>query len=287
MAKVAFIGLGVMGYPMAGHLKTAGHDVTVYNRTSSKADKWVKQFGGKKADTPAHAARDQDFVFACVGNDEDVRAVTIGTDGAFTTMAKGAVFVDHTTDSAKVARQLSQIATQKGFFFLDAPVSGGQSGAEGGKLTIMCGGKQEAFDRVSAILGAYGVSVRLLGQSGSGQLCKMVNQICLAGIVQGLAEGLAFGKKAGLDMDAVLDVLSKGAAGSWQMSNRGQTMIAGQFDFGFAVDWMRKDLGICLDESKMNGAVLPITALIDQFYGDIQAQHGGRLDTSSLIKRLP
>lgn len=287
MAKVAFIGLGVMGYPMAGHLKKAGHDVTVYNRTAAKAEKWVKQFGGKKADTPANAAKGQDIVFACVGNDDDVREVTIGKNGAFKTMAKGALFVDHTTDSAKVARELAERAAQSGIGFIDAPVSGGQAGAEGGKLTIMCGGKKQDFDRVFDILQAYGISVRLMGASGSGQLCKMVNQICLAGVVQGLAEGLAFGKKAGLDMMAVLDVISKGAAGSWQMSNRGQTMIEDKFDFGFAVDWMRKDLGICLDEAKTNGAVLPVTALIDQFYGDIVANHGGRLDTSSLIKRLP
>ena len=287
MAKVAFIGLGVMGYPMAGHLKKAGHDVTVYNRTAKKAEKWVEEFHGKKADTPAEAAKGQDIVFACVGNDNDIREVTTGKDGAFKTMAKGSVFVDHTTDSAKVARELEGEAEKCSIGFIDAPVSGGQAGAENGKLTIMCGGKRDIFEKTADVMKAYGISVKRLGNSGSGQLCKMVNQICLAGAVQGLAEGLAFGKKAGLDMNEVLDVISKGAAGSWQMSNRGTTMVEGKFDFGFAVDWMRKDLGICLDEARSNGAVLPVTALIDQFYADIQAENGGRLDTSSLIKRLP
>ena len=286
MAKIAFIGLGVMGFPMAGHLKNAGHDVTVYNRTKAKAEKWIKQYGGQFADTPEEAAKDQDVVIACVGNDDDLRQVTIGNQGAFKSMKKNAIFVDHTTDSAQVARELFKIAEEKDLGFVDAPVSGGQAGAENGKLTIMCGGRKEIYDRIADIISAYAVSVRLLGESGSGQLCKMVNQICLAGVVQGLAEGLAFGRKAGLDMTAVLEVISKGAAGSWQMENRGPTMLDDKFDFGFAVDWMRKDLGICLDEAKRNGAVLPIIALIDQFYGDVQNIGGGRWDTSSLIKRL-
>lgn len=286
MAKVAFIGLGVMGFPMAGHLITAGHEVTVYNRTTAKAENWVKQYGGRFAKTPAEAAKGQDVVLACVGNDDDLRQVTIGSEGAFQTMHSGAIFVDHTTDSAKVARELSEIGAKSGIGFIDAPVSGGQAGAENGKLTIMCGGEQSVYERIVDIIHTYAVSVRLLGQNGSGQLCKMVNQICLAGVVQGLAEGLAFGQKAGLDMKAVLEVISKGAAGSWQMENRGLNMLDDKFDYGFAVDWMRKDLGICLDEAKSNGSVLPTISLIDQFYGDIQAIGGGRWDTSSLIKRL-
>lgn len=287
MAKVAFLGLGVMGYPMAGHLATAGHDVTVYNRTTTKAEKWVAQFGGHLAKTPAEAAVGQDVVLSCVGNDNDLREVAIGAQGAIAAMRKGSVYVDHTTASALVARDLSEIAAKAGIGFIDAPVSGGQAGAENGKLTIMCGGKQDVYASIEKIISVYAVSVRLLGESGSGQLCKMVNQICLAGVVQGLAEGLAFGHKAGLDMKAVLDVISKGAAGSWQMENRGYNMLEDKFDYGFAVDWMRKDLGMCLDEAKRNGSVLPVIALIDQFYGDVQSLGGGRWDTSSLIKRLP
>lgn len=284
--KLAFIGLGVMGFPMAGHLQKAGHDITVYNRSAQKAESWVKTYGATAAPTPAEAAEGQDIVLACVGNDDDVRSVTIGKNGAFQTMKKGAVFVDHTTASALLARELDQEARGRGLHFIDAPVSGGQAGAEGGKLTVMCGGDEAIFKRIAPVVAAYAVSVRLLGGVGSGQLCKMVNQICLAGVVQGLSEGLSFGARAGLDMQTVLDVISKGAAGSWQMENRGENMLADKFDYGFAVDWMRKDLGICLDEARRNGSVLPLTALIDQFYGDIQRDGGGRLDTSSLIKRL-
>jgi len=286
MAKTAFLGLGVMGFPMAGHLSTAGHEVTVYNRTAAKASQWLQRYNGTSALTPALAARDQDVVFSCVGNDDDLWQVTMGTDGAFHTMKKGAVFVDHTTASAHIARELSAQAQKRGFSFVDAPVSGGQSGAENGKLTVMCGGEKDAFEHVASIISCYAVSVRLLGESGAGQLCKMVNQICLAGVLQGLAEGLAFGRKAGLDMSAVVDVLNKGAAGSWQMENRASTMLAGKFDFGFAVDWMRKDLGICLEQARKNGTSLPVTALIDQFYGDIQELGGQHYDTSSLILRL-
>ncbi|MBK1866250.1 NAD(P)-dependent oxidoreductase [Aestuariivirga sp. YIM B02566] len=285
--RAAWIGLGVMGYPMAGHLKSkAGIPVTVYNRTGAKAEKWAAQFSDKTAPTPAEAARDADFVFACVGNDDDLRQVTTGPDGAFQAMKKGAVFVDHTTASADVARELHAAASAKGLGFVDAPVSGGQAGAENGVLTVMCGGEQGDFDKAAPLIAHYSRMCRLLGPTGSGQLAKMVNQICIAGLVQGLSEAVNFGMKAGLNMEAVVEVISKGAAGSWQMENRHKTMIAGKFDFGFAVDWMRKDLGICLAEANNNGASLPITALIDQFYADVQKMGGKRWDTSSLIARL-
>jgi 3-hydroxyisobutyrate dehydrogenase len=285
--RAAWIGLGVMGYPMAGHLKTkSGIDVTVYNRTSAKAEKWAAQFSGKTAKTPKEAAKDADVVFACIGNDDDLRQVTSGPDGAFQSMKKGSVFVDHTTASAIVARELDGITKSKGIHFVDAPVSGGQAGAENGVLTVMCGGEKEGFDKAAPLVAHYSRMCRLLGPSGSGQLAKMVNQICIAGLVQGLAEGINFGMKAGLDMEAVIEVISKGAAGSWQMENRHKTMIAGKFDFGFAVDWMRKDLGICIDEAKGSGAPLPITALIDQFYAEVQKLGGRRWDTSSLIARF-
>ena len=287
MAKVAFLGLGVMGYPMAGHLKNkGGHDVTVYNRTAAKAEKWVKQFRGKSAPTPKAAAEGQDFVMACVGNDNDLREVTLGKDGAFAAMGKGKVFVDHTTASAEIARELHAAAKKGGFDFIDAPVSGGQAGAENGVLTVMCGGEAEPFGRAEKVIAAYARACNLLGNPGSGQLSKMVNQICIAGLVQGLAEGLHFAKKSGLDIEKLIATISKGAAQSWQMENRYKTMTAGKFDFGFAVDWMRKDLGICLEEAKRNGARLPATALIDQFYAQVQARGGGRWDTSSLIARL-
>jgi 3-hydroxyisobutyrate dehydrogenase len=287
MAKVAFIGLGVMGFPMAGHLaKKGGHAVTVYNRTSAKADAWVAQFGGKSAATPRKAAEDQDFVMACVGNDDDLRSVTIGDDGAFAGMAKNAVFVDHTTASAEVARELEAEARERGFAFVDAPVSGGQAGAENGVLTVMCGGDEAAFKKAEPVIAAYARMCRLLGPAGSGQLTKMVNQICIAGLVQGLSEGVHFAKKAGLDVEAVIETISKGAAQSWQMENRYKTMNAGKFDFGFAVEWMRKDLAICLDEAKRNGASLPVTALVDNFYAEVQKMGGGRWDTSSLVARL-
>lgn len=286
MAKVAFLGLGVMGFPMAGHLAAKGHVVTVYNRTPAKAEAWAARHQGRVAPTPAAAAEGQDFVMACVGNDDDLRAITIGPDGAFATMTKGAIFVDHTTTSAKVARELSAKASALGLHFIDAPVSGGQAGAENGRLTVMCGGEQVVYDRAEPVIAAYAQRIRLLGAAGSGQLCKMVNQICIAGLLQGLAEGVMFAQKAGLDTAAVFDVISKGAAQSWQMENRHATMAAGKFDFGFAVDWMRKDLGICLDEAKTNGARLPVTALVDQFYGEIQDMGGGRWDTSSLVARL-
>jgi 3-hydroxyisobutyrate dehydrogenase len=286
MAKVAFIGLGVMGYPMARHLKAKGHEVTVYNRNSAKADKWVGEHGGKAARTPREAASGQDIVFACVGNDDDLRAVTLGADGAFAGMAKGAIFVDHTTASANVARELHAEAGKKGFAFIDAPVSGGQAGAENGVLTVMCGGDVEPYGKVEPIIMSFARSCRLLGASGSGQLTKMINQICIAGLVQGLAEGIHFGKKAGLDIDAVIDVISKGAAGSWQMENRGKTMNQGKYDFGFAIDWMRKDLGIALEEARRNHASLPVTALVDQFYSDVQKLGGKRWDTSALLARL-
>ena len=286
MAKVAFLGLGVMGYPMAGHLAAKGHAVTVYNRTVAKAEEWVAEHGGTAAATPAEAAAGQDFVMACVGNDDDLRSVTIGDGGAFAAMARDAVFVDHTTASANVARELDAAARAGGFNFVDAPVSGGQAGAENGVLTIMCGGDQAAYDRAAPVIDAYARSQRLLGPSGAGQLTKMVNQICIAGLVQGLSEGLAFAQAAGLDGEAVVDVISKGAAGSWQMENRHKTMLADEFEFGFAVDWMRKDLDICLAEARRNGARLPVTALVDQFYGDVQRMGGGRWDTSSLIRRL-
>ncbi|MDX0059843.1 NAD-binding protein [Sinorhizobium meliloti] len=287
MAKVAFIGLGVMGYPMAGHLKArGGHDVTVYNRTGAKAEQWAAAFGGRTAATPAEAAKDQDFVFACVGNDDDLRSVTTGENGAFETMAPGSVFIDNTTASAAVARELYAAAAAKGAHFIDAPVSGGQAGAENGVLTVMCGGDAEAFDKAKPVIEAYARMVGLMGPAGAGQLTKMINQICIAGLVQGLAEGIHFGKKAGLDIEKVIEVISKGAAGSWQMENRHKTMNEGKYDFGFAVDWMRKDLDIVLAEARHNGAKLPVTALVDQFYGDIQALDGNRWDTSSLLARL-
>ena len=284
--KVAFLGLGVMGYPMAGHLKRAGHDVVVYNRTAAKASQWVGEYGGASDATPEAAAKGADIVFACVGNDDDLRAVTIGERGAFDGMKEGAIFVDHTTASAEVARELSAEAKSRGLQFIDAPVSGGNLGAINGALTVMCGGDARAFATIQPVAMAFSKAVTLLGESGSGQLAKMVNQICIAGLVQGLAEAIAFGQKAGLDMKAVLGVIGKGAAQSWQMDNRGPTMIDGKFDFGFAVDWMRKDLGLVLEEAKRNGARLPVTALVDQFYADVQAQGGQRWDTSSLIKRL-
>jgi 3-hydroxyisobutyrate dehydrogenase len=287
MANVAFLGLGVMGYPMAGHLKNkGGHDVTVYNRTIAKAEKWVTEHGGTLAKTSAEAAKGKDFVFACVGNDDDLRQVTIGNDGAFAAMGKGAIFVDHTTASAEVARELYEAAKLGGFDFLDAPVSGGQAGAENGALTVMIGGAQAVYDRAKPVIDAYAKMTGLMGPAGSGQLTKMVNQICIAGLVQGLAEGIHFGKRAELDIEKVVEVISKGAAGSWQMENRHKTMNAGKFDFGFAIDWMRKDLGICLEEARRNGAKLPVTALVDQFYGDVQAMGGNRWDTSSLMARL-
>ena len=287
MAKVAFLGLGVMGYPMAGHLRNkGGHEVTVYNRTTAKAEKWAKEHGGKFARTPAEAAKGQDFVFACVGNDDDLREVTTGKDGAFSGMAKGAIFIDNTTASAEVARELDAAARTGGFAFLDAPVSGGQAGAENGQLTVMVGGDETVFDKAKPVISAYARMVGLMGPAGAGQLTKMINQICIAGLVQGLAEGIHFGKKAGLDIEKVVDVISKGAAGSWQMENRHKTMNAGKYDFGFAVDWMRKDLGIVLDEADRNGAKLPVTALVDQFYKDVQQMGGRRWDTSSLLARL-
>jgi 3-hydroxyisobutyrate dehydrogenase/2-hydroxy-3-oxopropionate reductase len=284
--KVAFLGLGVMGFPMAGHLARAGHSVTVYNRSPAKAQAWVAEFGGTAKATPREAAMDADIVFSCVGNDDDLRAVTLGADGAFAGMAPGAVLVDHTTASADVARELYGAAKNLGLAFVDAPVSGGQAGAQNGLLTVMCGGDAAAFEKVQPVAMAFSRAFTLLGASGAGQLAKMVNQICIAGLVQGLAEAIAFGQKAGLNMTQVLDVIGKGAAQSWQLDNRGKTMVADQFDFGFAVDWMRKDLGLVLDEARRNGARLPVTALVDQFYADLQAAGGNRLDTSSLIKRL-
>ncbi len=284
--RVAFIGLGVMGYPMAGHLARAGHSVTVYNRSGGKAVAWVAAFGGASRPTPREAAQGAEIVFACVGNDDDLRAVTLGADGAFAGMAPGTVFVDHTTASANVARELSAAGQAQGIAFVDAPVSGGQAGAQNGALTVMCGGDSAAFESVKPAAMAFSRAFTLMGPSGAGQLTKMVNQICIAGLVQGLSEAIAFGQKAGLDMEQVLDVIGKGAAQSWQMDNRGRTMVADQFDFGFAVDWMRKDLGLVFDEAKRNGARLPVTALVDQFYADVQAMGGRRLDTSSLIKRL-
>ncbi|MEH6473182.1 MAG: NAD(P)-dependent oxidoreductase [Halopseudomonas sp.] len=284
--KVAFLGLGVMGYPMAGHLATAGYEVCVYNRTASKASAWVEQYGGSCADTPAAAVEGADLVFACVGNDDDLRQVCTGEQGAFGGMSAGALFVDHTTASAQVAKELYTEAKQQGLGFLDAPVSGGQAGAENGVLTVMVGGVQSDFDRAEAAINCFARALRLMGESGSGQLTKMVNQICIAGLVQGLSEGVHFAKRAGLDAEAVIEVISKGAAQSWQMENRYKTMIDDQFEFGFAVDWMRKDLGIVLDEARDNGAQLPVTALVDQFYSDVQQMGGGRWDTSSLLKRL-
>ncbi|ASW01576.1 NAD(P)-dependent oxidoreductase [Paraburkholderia aromaticivorans] len=284
--RVAFLGLGVMGYPMAGHLAKAGLDVTVYNRTASKAQQWVSEYGGRAAGTPREAADGAELVLACVGNDDDLRSVTLGDDGAFAGMAPNAAFVDHTTASANVARELAEIAGRQGLHFVDAPVSGGQSGAQNGKLTIMCGGEPAVFEQASPVLAHYAAAVTLIGAVGAGQLAKMVNQICIAGMVQGLSEAINFGQLAGLDMPLVLQVIGKGAAASWQMDNRGQTMIDGKFDYGFAVDWMRKDLGFCLDEAKRNGASLPVTALVDQFYADVQSLGGSRFDTSSLIWRL-
>jgi 3-hydroxyisobutyrate dehydrogenase-like beta-hydroxyacid dehydrogenase len=283
--RVAFLGLGVMGYPMAGHLARAGLAVTVYNRTASKAAQWAAEYGGAVAATPREAAHGADVVLACVGNDDDLRSVVLGPGGALAGMGRDAVFVDHTTASAQVARELFEVARQARLHFLDAPVSGGQAGAQNGKLTIMCGGEPATFERVAPVLQHYGSAV-LVGASGAGQLAKMVNQICIAGAVQGLAEALNFGRHAGLDMPRVLEVIGRGAAASWQMHNRGSTMLENKFDFGFAVDWMRKDLGFCLDEARRNGASLPLTALVDQFYGDVQALGGGRYDTSSLIWRL-
>ena len=285
--KVAFLGLGVMGFPMAGHLAgRGGHEVTVYNRTGAKAASWTDRFGGRSAATPAEAAKGQDIVFSCVGNDDDLRAVTTGPDGAFAAIEHGAVFVDHTTASADVARELYNKARAQSFDFIDAPVSGGQAGAENGRLTVMCGGDEAAFAKVEPVIMAYAQTCKRLGEAGAGQLTKMVNQICIAGLVQGLAEGLNFAEKAGLDIETVIATISKGAAQSWQMENRFKTMAASNYDFGFAVDWMRKDLGICLAESRRNGASLPVTALVDQFYGEVQAMGGRRWDTSSLIARL-
>lgn len=285
--KVAFIGLGVMGFPMAGHLKLAGHDVCVYNRTTNKAEKWAATFGGRMAATPAEAARGAQIVFACVGNDDDLRSVVLGKNGAFAGMESGSVFVDHTTASAAVARELEAEGKTRGIAFVDAPVSGGQAGAENGCLTVLCGGDEAAFGRIEPVLGAYAGAVTYFGPSGSGQLAKMVNQICIAGCVQGLSEAVAFGMNAGLDMPKVIDALSSGAASSWQMMNRGKTMVKGEFDFGFAVDWMRKDLGFVKAEAARNGSVIPVTEMVDAFYEDLQKAGGGRLDTSSLIKRLP
>ena len=287
MAKIAFLGLGVMGYPMAGHLKNkGGHDLTVYNRSAEKSAKWVAQHGGNAAATPKQAAQGQDFVFACVGNDDDLRAITIGPDGAFHGMKPGAIFVDNTTASAEVARELHAEAQKLGFHFIDAPVSGGQAGAENGVLTVMCGGDAAPYAVAEPVIMGFARACRLLGESGAGQLTKMMNQICIAGLVQGLAEAIHFGKKSGLDIEAVLEVISKGAAGSWQMENRGKTMNANTFNFGFAVDWMRKDLDIVLAEARRNGANLPVTALVDQFYSEVQKMGGKRWDTSSLIARL-
>ena len=284
--KVAFLGLGVMGGPMAGHLAAAGHQVTVYNRTAAKADAWVAKHGGRSAATPREAAVGADFVFACVGNDADLRSVITGDDGAFAGMHAGAVLVDHTTASADIARELHALAAQRGLHFVDAPVSGGEAGAVNGLLTVMCGGDEQPFEAMKPVAMAFSRAVTRLGESGAGQLAKMVNQICIAGLVQGLSEAVAFGQRAGLDMPAVLDVIGKGAAQSWQMDNRGKTMVQDKFDFGFAVDWMRKDLGLVLDEARRNGARLPATALVDQFYAELQNRGGGRWDTSSLIRLL-
>ncbi len=286
MARVAFLGLGVMGGPMARHLAAAGHEVTVYNRTSAKAEAWATAHGGRHAATPRAAAQGAEFVLACVGNDDDLRAVCLGADGAFAGMAKGAVFVDHTTVSASVTRDLSAIAGDLGLGFVDAPVSGGQAGAENGQLVVMCGGAQADYDRAEPVIAAFAKACRRLGESGAGQLTKMVNQIAIAGLVQGLSEALHFADKAGLDGRAVVDVIKGGAAGSWQMANRYETMLDDRFEFGFAVDWMRKDLGICLATANETGASLPVTAQVDQFYKDVQKMGGGRWDTSSLIRRL-
>jgi 3-hydroxyisobutyrate dehydrogenase len=289
MAKVAWIGLGVMGYPMAGHLLTkGGHEVAVFNRNAAKAEAWLKAYGaGSRHATPAAAAEGADFVFSCVGNDEDLRQVTIGPEGAFTTMRPGAIFIDHTTSSADVARELAAEATKRGLSFFDAPVSGGQAGAEAGQLTVMCGGDKDAFRSAEPVIRAFAKAVRLMGPAGSGQLAKMVNQIAIAGLVQGLSEAIAFAENAGLDVAAVIDTISKGAAQSWQMDNRWKTMHERRFDFGFAVDWMRKDLGICLAEARRNGSALPVAELVDHFYAEVQEKGGSRWDTSSLIARLP
>ena len=284
--NVAFLGLGVMGYPMAGHLSKNGYSVTVYNRTAAKAEQWVAEHGGAMAATPAEASRQAELVFCCVGADDDVRAMTTGESGAFSTMKNGSVFVDHTTASAIVARELDEVARAKGLGFLDAPVSGGQAGAENGALTVMVGGEQLLFDQAAPVIDSFAKSVKLMGPAGSGQLTKMVNQICIAGLVQGLSEGINFAQKAGLDADLVLDVISKGAAQSWQMENRGSTMVKDEFEFGFAVDWMHKDLGLCLQEANVNGSLLPVTALVDQFYRQLQQRGGGRWDTSSLLRLL-
>ncbi|WP_420393411.1 NAD(P)-dependent oxidoreductase [Acuticoccus sp.] len=286
MANVAFLGLGVMGYPMAGHLKKGGHEVTVYNRTTEKAERWASEHGGDHEPTPREAAAGKEFVFCCVGNDEDLRAVTTGPDGAFGGMESGATFIDNTTASAEVARELGDAAAEAGFDFLDAPVSGGQAGAENGALTVMVGGRQDVFDRAKPIIDCYAKMVGLMGDTGAGQLTKMVNQTCIAGLVQGLAEGIHFAKAAGLDVEQVISVISKGAAQSWQMENRWKTMDADHYDHGFAVNWMRKDLSIVLDEARRNGARMPVTALVDQFYADVQKMGGGRYDTSSLLARL-
>ncbi|MFT7389920.1 MAG: 3-hydroxyisobutyrate dehydrogenase [Paracoccaceae bacterium] len=286
MAKCAFIGLGVMGYPMAGHLAAKGHDVTVYNRTAAKAQAWTEAHGGHAALTPAAAAQGAEFVFACVGNDDDLRSVMLGAGGTFEGLSEGSVVVDCTTASAEVAREMHAAAAERGAGFIDAPVSGGQAGAEGGRLTVMCGGDKADFARAEPVIMAFAAACKLMGPSGSGQITKMVNQICIAGLVQGLSEGIAFAQKAGLDPKEVVGAISKGAAGSWQMENRYATMADDVFEFGFAVDWMRKDLGICLAEARRNGASLPVTALVDQFYADVQAMGGGRWDTSSLVKRL-
>jgi 3-hydroxyisobutyrate dehydrogenase len=284
--KVAFLGLGVMGFPMAGHLALAGQDVVVFNRSAAKAQAWTGEFKGKSAPTPREAAAGRDLVFCCVGNDDDLRSVVLGPDGAFAGMKPGAIFIDHTTASANVARELYAEAKKRGLQFVDAPVSGGQAGAQNGMLTVMCGGDAAAFEAAKPVAMAFARAITLLGAAGAGQLAKMVNQIAIAGLVQGLSEAISFGQKAGLDMAQVLEVIGKGAAQSWQMDNRGKTMIEGKFDYGFAVDWMRKDLGLCLDEAKRNGSRLPVTALVDQFYADVQAAGGKRWDTSSLITRL-
>ncbi len=287
MAKVAFLGLGVMGYPMAGHLKNkGGHEVTVYNRTAAKAEQWVKQYGGKSAATPKAASQGQDLVMCCVGNDNDLREVTLGRDGAFQAMGKGTIFVDHTTASAEIARELFDAAKKSGFDFVDAPVSGGQAGAENGVLTVMCGGEEAVFNKAKPVIDAYARACNLMGAPGSGQLAKMCNQICIAGLVQGLSEALHFAMKAGLDTEKLIATISKGAAQSWQMENRYKTMVAGKFDHGFAVDWMRKDLSICLGEARKNGASLPVTALVDQFYAEVQKMGGKGWDTSALLARL-
>ena len=285
--KVAFIGLGVMGFSMAGYISKAGHDVTVFNRTAAKAEKWAQTYQGKTASTPAEATKEADFVFTCVGNDNDLKEVTTGPEGAFQNVKKGAVFIDNTTASAKVARELFNIATEKGFGFLDAPVSGGQAGAENGALTVMVGGEQSDYEKAEPVIDCYSKKIKLLGTAGSGQLAKMVNQICIAGLVQALSEGIRFGQNAGLNVEDVIEVISKGAAQSWQMENRFKTMIEDKFDYGFAVDWMRKDLGIAMEEAKSNGSKLPVTEIVDQYYAEVQKNGGNRFDTSSLITLLP